>query len=73
MPSGRRFSKNKIVKIYNSAANDHEMLNDPKVKSKADCAFEWEDYSDKLNGCLLDDHLYITSKVIESLKIINAI
>ena len=73
MPSGRRFSKNKIVKIYNSAANDHEMLNDPKVKSKADCAFEWEDYSDKLNGCLLDSHPYITEKVIESLKTINVI
>ena len=49
------------------------MLNDPKVKSKADCAFEWEDCSDKLNGCLLDAHPYITEKVIESLKTINAI
>ena len=73
MPSGRRFSKNKIVKIYNSAANDHEMLNDPKVKLKADCAFEWEDYSDKLNGCVLDDHPYITTNVVESLKSINVI
>ena len=73
MPSGRRFSNNKIVKIYNSAANDHEMLNDPKVKAKADCAFEWEDYSDKLNGFSLREHPYITEKVTESLKLINVI
>lgn len=73
IPSGRRFSQNKIVKIYNSAANDHEMLNDPKVKAKADYAFEWEDCSDKLNGCSLEEHPYIADKVNETLKVINVI
>ena len=47
VPQGKRFSKNKIVKIYDAAPNDHELLNNPKVKSKANYAFEWEDYSDK--------------------------
>jgi len=73
VPSGRRFSKNKIVKIYNSAPNDHEMINDPKVKAKADCAFEWEDCSDKLNGCILEEYPYIRENVLNALKAINAI
>jgi len=73
VPTGKRFSKNKIVKIYDAAPNDHELLNNPKVKAKADCAFEWEDCSDKLNGTSLEDHPYIREKVIEALKAINVI
>jgi hypothetical protein len=67
------FRKNKIVKIYDAAPNDHEMINNPKVKLKANYAFEWEDCSDKLNGALLEDHPYIRGEVIESLKSINVI
>lgn len=73
VPQGKRFSKNKIVKIYDGAPNDHELLNNPKVKAKADYAFEWEDYSDQLNGSSLEDHPYIREKVITALKSINAI
>lgn len=73
VPQGKRFSKNKIVKIYDGAPNDHELLNNPKVKAKADYAFEWEDYSDQLNGSSLEDHPYIREKVITALKSINVI
>ena len=73
VPQGKRFSKNKIVKMYDAAPNDHELLNDPKVKAKANYAFEWEDYSDKLDNILLDDHPYIREKVTEALKTINVI
>ena len=73
VPQAKRFSKDKIVKIYDAAPNDHELLNNPKVKAKANYAFEWEDYSDKLNGTSLEDSPYIREKVIESLKAINVI
>lgn len=73
VPSGKRFSKNKIVKIYDEAPNEHELLNNPKVKAKANYAFEWEDCSDKLNGSPLEDHPYIREKVTEALKAINVI
>lgn len=73
VPQGKRFSKNKIVKIYDGAPNDHELLNNPKVKAKADYAFEWEDYSEQLNGSSLEDHPYIREKVITALKSINVI
>ncbi len=73
VPQGKRFSKNKIVKIYDDAPNDHELLNNPKVKAKADYAFEWEDYSEQLNGSSLEDHPYIREKVITALKSINVI
>ena len=73
VPQGKRFSKNKIVKIYDAAPNDHELLNNPKVKSKANYAFEWEDCSDKLNDTSLEDHPYIREKVIVALKAINVI
>ncbi len=73
VPQGKRFSKNKIAKIYDGAPNDHELLNNPKVKAKADYAFEWEDYSEQLNGSSLEDHPYIREKVITALKSINVI
>ena len=73
VPQGKRFSKNKIVKIYDAAPNDHELFNNPKVKTKANYAFEWEDCSDKLNESSLEDHPYIREKVIEALKAINVI
>lgn len=73
MPSGRRFSKNKIVKIYDEAPNEHELLNNPKVKKKANYAFEWEDCSDKLNGIPAEDYPYIRENVIKALKSINVI
>ena len=73
VPQGKRFSKNKILKIYDAAPNDHEMINNPKVKLKANYAFEWEDCSDKLNDASLEDHPYIREKVIVALKAINVI
>ncbi len=73
VPTGKRFSKNKIVKIYDAAPNDHELLNNPKIKEKANYAFEWEDCSDKLSGSPLEDNPYIKEKVTEALKAINAI
>jgi len=45
MPQGKRFSKNKQTKVYQSAPNEHEMINDPKVRKRADLKIEWEDVS----------------------------
>jgi len=73
VPSGRRFSKNKIVKIYDSAPNEHEQTNNPKLQSKANYSFEWEDYNEKLNGCSLNKHPYIVENVTNALKTINVI
>lgn len=50
LPQGKRFSKNKITKIYQNAPNEHESINDPKVKKRADIAIEWEDVSLKNEG-----------------------
>lgn len=68
-PSKRRISTSKPVKIYNGAPNDHEMLNNPKVKAKSDYSFEWEDCYEK--GIKLEDHPYIRSNVTDALKSIN--
>lgn len=70
-PSKRRISSSKPVKIYNAAPNEHEMFNNPKVKSKADYSFEWEDYSDKIGDLKLEDHPYIRDHVKNALKHIN--
>lgn len=72
-PSKRRISTAKPVKIYNGAPNEHEMLNNPKVKAKADYAFEWEDYSESLNGLKLNEHPYIKEKVYEALRSIKVL
>lgn len=72
-PSKRRISTSKPVKIYDNPPNDHELLNNPKLKAKADYAFEWEDYSDKLNDIKLEDHPYINEHVFNALKNINVI
>lgn len=34
-------------KVYDSPPNEHEAINNPKVKDRADYSFEWEDYSNK--------------------------
>lgn len=72
-PSKRRISTAKPVKIYDGAPNDHEMLNNPKVKSRADYAFEWEDYSAELGDYKLEEHPYIREKVTSALKSIGII
>lgn len=72
-PSKRRISTSKPVKIYDAAPNDHELFNNPKLKAKADYAFEWEDYSDKLDGLKLEEHPYIRDNVEKSLKFIGVI
>jgi hypothetical protein len=49
-PSGRRISSKKPIKIYDIAPNEHELFNNPKVKKRADYAFEWQDVSNKLTA-----------------------
>jgi len=72
-PSKRRISTAKPVKIYEAAPNEHELFNNPKVRSKSDYAFEWEDYSFKLNDVKLEEHPYIVESVTNALIKINAI
>ena len=71
MPSGRRFSKNKITKIYDSAPNEHELFNNPKVMKRADIAVEWQDYSDTMDIKEIDKHPRINEIVLNTLKKIN--
>jgi hypothetical protein len=73
MPSGRRFSKNKITKIYDSAPNEHESLNNPKVMKRADIAVEWQDYSDTMDVKEIDKHPVINETVLDTLKKINVV
>jgi hypothetical protein len=47
MPQGKRFSKNKQTKVYQTAPNEHELINDPKVRKRADLKIEWEDVSNQ--------------------------
>lgn len=72
-PSKRRISTAKPVKIYEAAPNEHELFNNPKVRAKADYAFEWEDYKFKLDDVKLEEHPYIVENVTTALKKINAI
>jgi hypothetical protein len=72
-PPKHRISTSKPVKIYDSAPNEHELFNNPKVRAKADCVFEWEDYSSKLNGSKLEEHPYIVKSVTDALTLINVI
>ena len=46
-PSKRRITTAKPVKVYEIAPNEHELFNDPKVKKRANYAFEWEDMSSR--------------------------
>lgn len=69
-PSGKRFSKNKITKIYDIAPNEHELLNNPKVLKRADVAVEWQDYSDCSD---IKNHPMIRATVLSVLKQINVV
>lgn len=40
-------SSKRKKKVYDVPPNEHESINNPKVKSRADYSFEWEDYSSK--------------------------
>lgn len=40
-------SSKRKKKIYDQPPNEHESINNPKVKSRSDYSFEWEDYSVK--------------------------
>lgn len=73
VPSGRRFSKNKITKIYDSAPNDHELFNNPKIMKRANVALEWQDYSDTSNVDDIKNHPIIKETVFKTLKQINVI
>jgi len=72
LPQGKRFSKNKITKIYQSAPNEHELINDPKVKKRADVAIEWEDVSLKNEGDITKN-TQIRTIVIDTLKQIGVL
>jgi len=73
-PSKRRVTTSTPVKMYDSAPNDHERLNDPKVKKKADYSFEWEDMSEvhTTHQSLLESS-YIKDHVRKALESINVI
>ena len=74
-PSKRRVSTSKPVKIYDGAPNDHELLNNPKVKKRADVAFEWQDYSKQLNDVDIINFPPIreqVQKILRELKIIDS-
>lgn len=73
MPSGKRFSKNKITKIYDSAPNEHELLNNPKIIKRANVAIEWQDYSDNADNVDIENHPMIRATVLATLKQINAV
>lgn len=73
VPTGKRFSNNKIVKIYDSAPNDHELFNNPKILKRADIAIEWQDYSDSNNIEEIKNHSIIKETVLNTLKQINVI
>lgn len=62
-PPGRRISSKKPTKIYEIAPNEHELFNNPKVKKRADYAFEWEDVS---NRCAASEEL-IQNKYIRDM------
>lgn len=70
VPSGRRFSKDKIAKIYDSAPNDHELFNNPKIMKRSDVTIEWQDYSDYSE---IKNHPVIKETVLNTLKQINVI
>lgn len=73
-PSKRYVTTSKPLKIYDNPPNDHEMLNNPKLKKSADYSFEWEDMSDRYNSVdELVNSDYIREKVIESLKYIKVL
>lgn len=73
-PSKRHVTTATPVKIYDAAPNDHEQFNNPRVKARADYAFEWVDVSEtcptaeSLRNCP-----YIIGHVKEALKSIGAI
>lgn len=70
-PSKRRISTSKSVKIYDGAPNDHEMLNNPKLKAKADYSFEWEDFTSKIENYDGKSSKYIQDIVVQALKQIS--
>lgn len=72
-PPNTRVSTQKLTKVYDSAPNDQELLNDPKVKARADYKLEWEDYSKTLNGHTLYTHPSINQHVTDALAKINVI
>jgi len=73
-PSKRYITTSTPVKMYDTPPNDHERLNDPKVKKKADYSFEWEDMSEthSTRDSLIESD-YINSKGKTALKNINVI
>jgi hypothetical protein len=73
-PSKRHVTTATPVKIYDAAPNDHEQFNNPKVKARADYAFEWVDVSDECPTAeSLRNSPYIIDHVKTALKSIGVI
>ncbi len=76
-PSNGRIIKvkgNNGIKIFTDPANSHEMLNDPKLREKADYLIQWEDVSDgksiQYEDLLQNEYLNsVVSNCIESDKL----
>jgi hypothetical protein len=67
--TSRHLSDGATVKVYDGAPNDNEMLNNPKLKMRADYAFEWENYAKgSPENCE-----YIREKVTEALKALGVL
>lgn len=72
-PSNGRIIKvkgNRGLKIFTDPANTHEMLNDPKLREKADYLVEWEDVSEgkSVNYQELLNNSYLNSVVIQCIE-----
>lgn len=54
-------------RVFVAPANDHEMLNDPKVKAKAQCVVEWENV-----GKLTQSELLVHPKLNEHMEFVRS-
>lgn len=72
MPQGNRFSKNKQTKVYQSAPNEHELINDPKVRKRADLKIEWEDVSNQGGDITKNPTIIkIVTNTLHEIKVLN--
>lgn len=67
--NGRHYKYNDTSKkIYTEAPNQHEAINDPKIRFLADYKLEWEHQKDSNNSQDLIKSEYLTNTVDECLK-----
>lgn len=67
-PSKRHIHTSTPVKTYDKPANDHELINDPKLKANSDICFEWESAANKPDGKEYIEG--VVRKCLEDLKLI---